>query len=112
MAGESVVSQERTPKHYRLSRSNSFHVPSNEVLDQLFLDGGVRSRLIERLHHAFGLIMDRDLENVIRQAIADAQAAGRDYLAQTELAVRAVRQVRPDMTASDALTAVNIVRRS
>ncbi len=56
--------------------------------------------------------MDRDLENVIRQAIADAQAAGRDYLAQTELAVRAVRQVRPDMTASDALTAVNIVRRS
>ncbi len=56
--------------------------------------------------------MDRDLENVIRQAIADAQTAGRDYPAQTELAVRAVRQVRPYMTASDALTAVNMARLS
>ena len=53
--------------------------------------------------------MDPDLENVIRQALADAQAAGRDHLAQTELAVRAVQRARPDMTASDALTAVNLV---
>ena len=50
--------------------------------------------------------MDSDLENVIQQALEDAQAAGRDYLTQTDHAVRAVMQVRPDMTASDALTAV------
>ncbi len=42
--------------------------------------------------------MDPDLENVIRQALADAQAAGEDYLSQTEEAVRAVLQVRLDMT--------------
>jgi len=45
------------------------------------------------------------------QALADAQTAGKDYLSQAELAVRAVQQVRPDMTASDALAAVNLVRR-
>ncbi len=56
--------------------------------------------------------MDPDLERVIRQALADAEAAGRDYLTQTEEAVRAVLRVRPDMTASDALTAVNMVRGS
>ncbi len=56
--------------------------------------------------------MDSGLERVIRQALADAQAAGRDHLTQTEQAVRAVLQVRPDMTASEALTAVNLVRRS
>ncbi len=55
-------------------------------------------------------LMDPDLENVIRQALADSQAAGRDYFAQTETAVRAVLQARPDMTASDALVAVNSVR--
>ncbi len=54
--------------------------------------------------------MERDLENIIRQAVADAQAAGKDYLSQTEIAVRAVQRARPDMTASDALTAVNLVR--
>ncbi len=53
--------------------------------------------------------MNRDLENVIRQALADAQAAGRDDLAQTELAVRAVRQEWSGMTFSVALTAVNRV---
>ncbi len=56
--------------------------------------------------------MDADLENVIRQALGDALAAGRDHLSQTELAVRAVQRVRPDMTASDALAAVNLVRRT
>ncbi len=55
--------------------------------------------------------MDPDLENVIRQALADAKAAGKDYLSQTELAVRAAQRVRPDMTASDALAAVNLVQR-
>ena len=33
-------------------------------------------------------------------------------LSQTEEAVRTVRQARPDMTALDALAAVNLVRRS
>ena len=37
--------------------------------------------------------MDPDLENVIRQALADARTAGQDYLSQTELAVRAVLQL-------------------
>jgi hypothetical protein len=47
----------------------------------------------------------------IRQALGDALAAGRDHLAQTEFAVQAVLQVRPDMTSSGALAAVNLVRR-
>ncbi len=55
--------------------------------------------------------MDPDLDNVIRQALGDALAAGKDYLSQTEEAVRTVRQVRLDMTASEALVAVNLVRR-
>ncbi len=56
--------------------------------------------------------MDPDLENVIRQALADAKAAGKDYLSQTEEAVRAVQQARGDMPASDALVAVNMVQQS
>ena len=55
--------------------------------------------------------MDPDLENVIRQALGDALAAGKDYLGQTEEAVRAVQRARGGMTASDALAAVNLVRR-
>ncbi len=55
--------------------------------------------------------MDPDLENVIRQALADAEAAGKDYQGQTEETVRAVQRARGDMTASDALVAVNLVRR-
>ncbi len=55
--------------------------------------------------------MDPDLENVIRQALADAMAAGRDHLSQTELAVQAVQRARPDMTASEALAAVNLMQR-
>ncbi len=56
--------------------------------------------------------MDPDLENVIRQALGDAQAAGKDHMGQTVLAVRAVRRAWPDMTASDALAAVNLMQRS
>ncbi len=55
--------------------------------------------------------LDPDLENVIRQALADAQAAGKDDMVQTMLAVQAVQQARPDMTAADALAAVNLVQR-
>ncbi len=56
--------------------------------------------------------MDPDLENVIRQALDDALAVGRDHMSQTMLAVQAVQQARPDMTASDALAAVNLARRT
>ncbi len=57
--------------------------------------------------------MDPDLEKVIRQALKDAQAAGGEYLSlsQSQEAVRAVQRARPDMTASDAMAAVNLVRR-
>ncbi len=56
--------------------------------------------------------MDESLERITRRVLEDARAKGRDYLTQTELAVRAVRQARPDMSASDALAAVELVRRS
>ncbi len=54
--------------------------------------------------------MDLDLENIIRQALRDALAAGKDHMGQTVLAVQAVQRARPDMTASDALAAVNLVQ--
>jgi hypothetical protein len=54
--------------------------------------------------------MDPDLENVIRQALGDALAAGRDHLSPTELAVRAVQRARPDMTASGALVSFALGR--
>ena len=53
-----------------------------------------------------------DLKHVIQQALEDARNRGRDYVGQTELAVRSVRQVRPDMNASDALAAVRLHQRS
>jgi hypothetical protein len=55
--------------------------------------------------------MDPDLENVIRQALEISKTAGRDRMSQAVLAVQAVQQARPDMTASDALAAVNLVHR-
>ncbi len=55
--------------------------------------------------------MDPDLENVIRQALGVAKAAGRDDMGQTMIAVQAVQQARPEMTAADALAAVNLVQR-
>lgn len=55
---------------------------------------------------------DDDLKHVIEQALEDARSRGRDYVGQTELAVRAVRQVRPDMTASHALAAVRFAQQS
>ena len=53
-----------------------------------------------------------DLKHVIQQALEDARNRGRDYVGQTELAVRAVRQVRPDLNAPDALAAVRLFRQS
>ncbi len=54
--------------------------------------------------------MDEDLANIIRQALDEAKATGRDDTGQTEHAVRNVRELRPDMTATDALNAINLVR--
>ncbi len=56
-------------------------------------------------------MLDETVGRIIRQALDDARAKGRDYLTQTQVAVEAVRQARPDMTASDALAAVELVRR-
>ena len=54
--------------------------------------------------------MDPDPETVIRRALGVAKAAGRDDMSQTMIAVQAVQRARPDMTAADALAAVNLVQ--
>ena len=51
-----------------------------------------------------------DLIRPVRRAIQEARAGGRDYLGQSEHAVRIVLRVRPDMSLSDASTAVNEIR--
>jgi hypothetical protein len=56
--------------------------------------------------------MDKSIERIIRCVLEEARAKGRNHLTQTELAVKAVCEARPEMTASDALAAVNTVRRS
>ena len=53
---------------------------------------------------------DRHLERVIYRAIQDAKLAGLDDAIQNEVAARTVRWMRPEMTASEALTAVKSVR--
>ena len=54
--------------------------------------------------------MNPDIDNVIRQALGDALAAGFDHIGQTVLAVQAVQMARPDMTDADVLAAVNLVK--
>ena len=54
--------------------------------------------------------MDEDLANIIRQALDETRAAGRDDTGQTGHAVRKVRKLRPDMTGTDTLNAINLVR--
>ncbi len=54
--------------------------------------------------------MDEDLAKIVRNALDEARAAGRDHSGQTEHAVRRVLELRHDMTESDALNAVNLVR--
>lgn len=51
-----------------------------------------------------------DLVDLIRRSIEDARARGRDYLGQTHWAVRWVLAVRPDMTATEAMRAVDAER--
>ena len=56
--------------------------------------------------------MDAELENIIRRALEDARAAGWDYLTQTEEAVRAGCEARPDLTASEVLAQVRRLQQS
>ncbi len=56
--------------------------------------------------------MDESLERIIHRVLEDAQAMDWASVTQTQVAVEAVREARPDMTTSDALAAVNLVRRS
>ncbi len=56
-------------------------------------------------------MIDNDLIRIIAQALADARDKGLEDVDQTGHAVRAVMAARPDMTASDALRAVNTLRR-
>ena len=60
---------------------------------------------------AFVSRMEPDLDNVIRQALEEAQAAGKAHMSQTVLAVQAVQRAQSDMTTVDALAAVNLMRR-
>ena len=76
----------------------------------------LRSVSVWRQHSGFWLRSapdpDGDLKHVIEHALEDARSRGRDHVGQTELAVRAVGQVRPDMNASDALAAVRLFQQS
>ncbi len=45
-------------------------------------------------------------------SLEDARAAGRDYLTQTEEAVRAGHEARPDLTASEILAQVRRLQQS
>jgi hypothetical protein len=56
--------------------------------------------------------MDKSIERIILRTLEEARVKGRDHQAQTELAVKAVCEARPDMTALDALAAFNTVRQS
>ena len=54
---------------------------------------------------------DRHLERVIRRTILDAKLGGKDYPTQNEIAAYTVRRIRPDMTPSEAMAAVDLARR-
>jgi len=55
--------------------------------------------------------MDESVERIIRRALDDARAKGRDYVGQTQAAVAAARKARSDMTASEILATVRLVQR-
>ncbi len=54
---------------------------------------------------------DRHMERVIHRSICLAELGGENSAIQNEVAVRSVRWMKPDMTASEALAKVNLVRR-
>ena len=53
---------------------------------------------------------DDDLAGIVARALANARDKGLDHIGQTGHAVRAILAVRPDMTASAAMLAVNRLR--
>jgi hypothetical protein len=55
--------------------------------------------------------MKESLERIIHHVLEDARAKGRDQLTETTLAVRAVCQARPAMSAAEAVAAVRLVQR-
>ncbi|MEE8505670.1 MAG: hypothetical protein V3S40_05530 [Kiloniellales bacterium] len=55
--------------------------------------------------------METYLERLIRTALVEARAAGLDYPGQTNRALSEVMRMRPDMTDTEALTAVDRVHR-
>ncbi len=55
--------------------------------------------------------VDGHLERVIRRTILDAKLSGKDYPTQNNIAAHAVRRIRPDMTAPEAVALVTLVRR-
>ena len=54
---------------------------------------------------ALSCYMDMNIERIIRRVLEEARGKGRDHLTQTEEAVRAVCQARPDrsLSGSEAL---------
>ena len=56
--------------------------------------------------------MDKSIERIIRRVLEEAREKGRDHLAQTEEVVRAIREARPDLTASEALATVRRLQSS
>ncbi len=78
--------------------------------DAAFLGDWCRQGRIKQ----FRLLIDYSF--LTRRGGADAvdaviQNFGPDAVRETELAIEAVQRARPDMTAADALAAVNLVRR-
>jgi len=67
------------------------------------------SALLSRGVIADIMVDDPSLFRIISRAIEDARASGTDWIGQTQNAVAAVLAVRPDMTASQAMTLVNRV---
>lgn len=51
--------------------------------------------------------VDRVLQRIIARAVSAAHAYGRDVNGQSQAAIAAVLAVRPDMTALEAMRAVN-----
>ena len=59
-----------------------------------------------------GWDMDKDLLRVARRVFEEAQKRRLDYLTTTENSLREIQSIRPDVTASEAMSALNAVRRS
>lgn len=63
----------------------------------------------ERIGQSLAL-SDLALTRIVNRSIVEARNAGRDHDGQTRQAVQTVRQVRPDLSAHDALDLVQTVR--